>query len=505
MDSLKLPLPNRATSMGSADFGEVAALVTSYTDYLQALTGLCSRGVQLIRNFVGPCSVAYMLPTKEREEAQKLWAIWEDINKSMQQTVWSVRTQSVQSLQDWLQQKSKEKLAESSKTSDDLSKLITACLIAVTQLQYQFSALCCNAFMDLEMVKTDDSGLCEVGAAFQLVCDTDVDKERRDSGNVSEDLTLGNGADPLLLQMQLGRRSSYELGNLHTVSPPLPSTNSLGRRWSMPTEDIVLNDNKVSPQFNGGMGKKRETLVSHEELDSIINLLSFSGGTAPPNRSSNNSGKSLSPASKLDPLTLPKPSRCSQNRYNGHPRHDMSTESRSWSSTKTCVPSNGGGLLTVVSMVSPNCQESKLSVNRSNFDVHQASTPQHVMSVGTTAAPGGMNEIVNNEGAFSIGLNLVGSDLMATVKQKQSEEPPTSNLPQFKVPEMNSKHIRVQPAMESGWNCGDPSYKESDIQSAAEFLPFSMEASPGPNIWTPSQNDYNSSASPGSYFFQAGQ
>jgi len=328
----------------------------------------------------------------------------------------------------------------------------------------------------------------------------------------------------------LGRRSSYG-GSLHTSSPPPPNS-ALGRRWSVPGGDAALEEGwtkeiqqrtgSKSSHYVAGFGrairgtgntKRKGSLVSQEELDDVIDLLSCGQESRGSLTSNNMLNLLMPPMNSSDWSSLTNLS---------HPAVPLQENSQNaaecwgWSSSSNTSHTQGpanGGLLAVASSPKYKRKEQKKmdgwtgshrsatyldTLNSANTQRLLSLSPQQPSSAVATpvivpksVSPGCTSDEVNEaERAFAIGLNLSGSDASASTQRQSNEK---NNIPVLLTPpveEKNSKNVSfatddsvVGQTLWTSTKCGNS-------QTPAGFLSFALEGPPGPTIWTPSANDY---------------
>lgn len=550
--------------------GAATTLITACTDYLQALTGLCGTGVQLMRHFVTPSPIASVLPNREKETAQKMSDVWEEVNKVTQQAVWTVRNQTLQTLQNWLikQKATGDRPTHPSKAfkSSDLSKLLSSCLLALMQLQYQFSLINCQSFAELVASQVDQGSVMSEGFADEKTVPTQCPSpaglgclmfqgalnSATNSSSSFEDIHDKDDSDdlsddPTVATALLARRSSYG-GSLHNTSPPPPNS-VLGRRWSVPGGDAALDEDwtKEIQQRAGSKGslyisgigrairgtgntRRKGSLISKEELEDVIDLLSCKQDA----RSDHNSS---TPATSTQFLNLLLPLSCTATNLsptNSHSHLPLQQEGSQrsggcWGWTSPQMRSaTEGGLLTVAASQSYINKDAKRNsggwlpnthsppptyLNTFEQQLNSLSQPRTSSPTSTSAATFTNSSLASNgvepgdtEGAFSIGLNLTGCDLVASVQQRRpnNEKAPIPVVLTPPIEDKNSHNINL-PLDDScnGANVAWSSAKQSSNgQNMAAFLSYALEGPAGPTIWTPSPRDY--AAPQGAYSFQLG-
>lgn len=565
----RIPLDTMDWDIGqNQHLGAATTLITACTDYLQALTGLCGTGVQLMRHFVTPSPIASVLPNREKATAQKMSDVWEEVNKITQQAVWSVKSQTLQTLQNWLikQKASMDRATNSTKAfkSSDLSKLLSSCLLSLMQLQYQFSLINCQSFADLVASQIDQNSELPEGGSDQKTVPHQCPSPSRleqllahsafnktmDSSSSYEDIHNKDDSDdpmddpPSLLL--LARRSSYG-GRLHNTSSPPPPNNVLGRRWSIPgggdtsidegwTKEIQHRAGSKGSLYVSGVGRairgagntrRKGSLITKEELEDVIDLLSCKQDA----RSKLNSS---TPTSSTHFLSLHLPTSCSTTDLSpACSTTHLSVPERSqrsgicwdWCPTSQIRSLTNGGLLTVAASQSYKNKDVKRSekawltnaqnspspylnqLEQLNSSSHLCtSSPCSSASAAISTSSNG-SERVDAEGAFSIGLNLAGCDLVASVQQRRSNNE-KSAIPVVLTPPLDNKNSHdVNLSLDDSSSSANvpvwaTAKQRSNCQSMAAFLPFALEGPPGPSIWTPSPRDY--STTQGAYSFELG-
>lgn len=67
------------------------------------MTGFCGAGVKLAKKFVDSSAIASVIQPKEKDEIQKIFGVWDEIDKVTQQAASTIKTQTMQALQNWIQ------------------------------------------------------------------------------------------------------------------------------------------------------------------------------------------------------------------------------------------------------------------------------------------------------------------------------------------------------------------------------------------------------------------